>query len=113
MFYPLLNLVVTTLKANNTIQIIGTRHGEKSDETLLTREEKAKCTDRGSYFQVPADNRDLNYKKFFIEGEHKVEKVHEYTSSNTERLSVDQIIEKLMTVSYVKDVLAGNEPISA
>jgi len=87
------------------IKIIGTRHGEKANETLLTREEKAKCFDMGDYFRVPADNRDLNYNKYFVEGHNEVEEVIEYTSSNTERLTVEGTKNKLLTVDYVVDEL--------
>lgn len=96
-------------KAKNEIKIIGTRHGEKAHETLLTREERAKAIDHPDYFQVPADTRDLNYDKFFVEGEHKVEQVEEYNSSNTERLDVEGTKHKLLTVNYVKEELAGKD----
>lgn len=95
------------MKADNEVKVIGTRHGEKADETLLTREERAKCIDLGGYFQVPADTRDLNYDKFFVEGDHRVEKVVEYTSGNTERLDVAATKEKLLTVDYVTHELQG------
>lgn len=96
-------------KAQNEIKIIGTRHGEKVDETLLTREERAKAINHPHYYQVPADTRDLNYAKFFTQGEHKVEEVTEYTSGNTEQLDVEQTKKKLLTVDYVKAELAGRE----
>lgn len=94
-------------KSKAEIKVIGTRHGEKAHETLLTKEEKAKSTDMGDYFRVPADTRDLNYDKFFAEGDHKVEEIVEYTSFNTDRLDVNGTKKKLLTVSYVKDQLAG------
>lgn len=90
------------------IRVIGTRHGEKAHETLLTREEKAKCDDLGGYFRVPADTRDLNYEKYFSEGE-KEQAIEEYTSHNTERLSVAQVIKKLKTTDYINDELKGKE----
>jgi UDP-glucose 4-epimerase len=90
-------------KPDAEIKVIGTRHGEKAHETLLTREERAKSTDLGDYFRVPADTRDLNYDKYFTDGSHKVEEVHEYTSANTERLDNAGIIKKLLTVDYVKN----------
>lgn len=96
-------------KAKNKIKIIGTRHGEKAHETLLTREEKAKAIDHPKYFQVPADTRDLNYDKYFVEGEHIAEQIREYTSDNTERLDVGGTKKKLLTVDYVKDELAGKD----
>ncbi len=91
--------------ADTKVKVIGTRHGEKAHETLLTREEKAKCTDLGNYFRVPADTRDLNYDKYFIEGEKIVTVIEEYTSHNTERLNVAQIIKKLKTTDYIKHQL--------
>lgn len=94
-------------KSKSEIKIIGTRHGEKADETLLTREEKAKAIDHKNYFQIPADTRDLNYDKFVNEGDHKVEEVLEYTSGNTERLDVEATKQKLLTVEYVNAELAG------
>lgn len=93
--------------SDSEIQLIGTRHGEKLHETLLTREEKAKAIDLPGYFQVPADIRDLNYDKYSVQGDKKVERVVEYTSENTERLGVDATKEKLLTVDYIKDELAS------
>lgn len=89
------------------IKVIGTRHGEKADETLLTREERAKCIDLGDYFRVPADTRDLNYDKYFVKGDHKVEKVQEYTSENTDRLDVESTKNKLLTTDYIQEELKG------
>lgn len=83
------------------IKVIGTRHGEKAHETLLTNEEKAKATDLGDYYRVPADNRDLNYEKYFSEGEEQTD-LTEYTSENTERLDVDGVIKKLRTTDYIR-----------
>ena len=92
-------------KSKVDIKVIGTRHGEKADETLMTREEKARSTDLGGYFRVPTDTRDLNYDKYFVEGDHKAEKNLEYTSGNTERLDVAGTKKKLLTVEYVVDEL--------
>ena len=89
------------------IKIIGTRHGEKAHETLMTREEKAKSIDCGNYFRIPADTRDLNYDKYFSEGDQTIVAVEEYNSFNTTRLSVDEIVEKLKTTEYIKSELAG------
>jgi UDP-glucose 4-epimerase len=91
------------------IKIIGTRHGEKAHETLLTREEKCKAIDMGDYFRVPADTRDLNYDKYFTTGEEKIADIVEYTSENTTRLDVDGVKKKLKTVEYVNEVLAGKK----
>ncbi len=94
-------------KSDSEIVTIGTRHGEKSHETLLTREEQAKSFDHGEYFQVPADNRDLNYDKYLVDGDQKIDQVSEYTSENTQQLDVVGTIEKLMTVDYIKAKLKG------
>jgi len=90
---------------DNEIKIIGTRHGEKRYETLLTKEEYVKAIDLGKYFRVPADKRDLNYDKYFIEGDQKLSTEVEYNSDNTERLNIEQIKEKLLTVEYVRQEL--------
>jgi len=86
-------------------RIIGTRHGEKLYETLLTTEEKLKAEDLGDYYRIPADNRDLNYDKYFIKGQVLTQADEAYTSHNTERLDVDGIIKKLLTTDYVKKQL--------
>jgi UDP-N-acetylglucosamine 4,6-dehydratase len=91
--------------ADNEIRIIGTRHGEKRYETLLTKEEYLKAEDLGNYFRVPADKRDLNYDKFFIEGKVELSTDKEYNSDNTERLSIEQIKAKLLSLDYVRQEL--------
>lgn len=93
--------------ADNEIKIIGTRHGEKLYETLLTREEYAVAEDLGKYFRVPADNRDLNYDKYFVKGDHRLSIQEEYNSHNTERLSVEEIKEKLLELDYIQEELKG------
>ena len=98
-------------KSDVDIKIIGTRHGEKADETLLTREEKAKANDLGDYFRVPADTRDLNYDKYFSEGNVSDLNTHEYTSSNTTRLNIKEIIDKLMSTDYIKNESKGDKGI--
>jgi UDP-glucose 4-epimerase len=90
---------------DSEIRIIGPRHGEKDHEALLTREERAKCTDMGGYFRVPADTRDLNYEKFMEEGDPKNTIVTEYTSSNTEQLDLEGTKKKLLTAEYVLNQL--------
>ena len=85
--------------------IIGTRHGEKLYETLMTREERLRSIDMGNYYRVAADNRELNYDKFFVKGKVHTESDEAYTSHNTERLDVQRIINKLMTTDYIKDIL--------
>ncbi len=91
--------------APNPIKVIGTRHGEKLYETLLTREEMAHAEDLGGYFRVPADNRDLNYDKYFSEGEKQVAKMEDYHSHNTKRLDLDEMIELLLKLDYIQDEL--------
>ncbi len=92
-------------KAKNKIKIIGSRHGEKLYETLVNREEMAKADDLGGFFRVPADDRDLNYAKYFSQGNKEISKEEDYTSHNTTRLSVDQVVEKLLSIDYVKNEL--------
>ena len=93
--------------ANNEIKIIGTRHGEKQHETLLTKEEYLVAEDLGNFFRVPVDTRDLNYDKYFVEGNKKLETQQEYNSSNTEILNVEQIKEKLLKLDYIKEELSN------
>lgn len=89
-------------KAKNEIKIIGTRHGEKLFETLLTREEMAKAEDCGDYFRISADMRDLNYNKYFIEGETEVSVKEDYNSHNTKRLNIEEIKEILLKIDYIQ-----------
>jgi UDP-glucose 4-epimerase len=84
------------------LKVIGTRHGEKLFETLLTREERAKAEDLGNYFRVPADNRDLNYNLFFNEGQGALSQVEDYNSHNTFRLDVAGMKEQLLRLSEVR-----------
>jgi UDP-N-acetylglucosamine 4,6-dehydratase/5-epimerase len=88
--------------------IIGTRHGEKLYESLVSREEMAKAEDMGRYWRVPADNRDLNYELFISQGSPEANAVDDYTSHNTERLSVPEIKELLLSLRYVRDELGLN-----
>ena len=87
--------------------IIGTRHGEKLYETLMTREERLRSEDMGNYFRVSADNRDLNYDKFFVQGQVQTEADESYTSHNTKLLDVDGVVKKILTTDYVKEALAN------
>jgi UDP-glucose 4-epimerase len=87
------------------IRIIGTRHGEKLFESLVSREEMAKASEDDQYYRVPADNRDLNYAKYFVEGETSVSTMEDYTSHNTRRLNEDQTVELLMNLDYVQEQL--------
>jgi len=95
--------------ADNEIKIIGTRHGEKLYETLLTREELVRAEDLGGYYRVPADNRDLNYNKYFVEGREELSYQEDYNSHNTKRLNVNEIKELLMSLDFVKDALSGRD----
>lgn len=90
---------------DNEIKIIGTRHGEKLYETLLTKEEFLHAEDLGSFFRVPADKRDLNYDKYFIEGDLCLSGSDEYTSHNTQRLTINEIKTKLMQLDYIQNEL--------
>ena len=93
-------------QADNEVKIIGTRHGEKKYEALLTREEMANAEDLGGYYRIPADNRNLNYNKYFVEGQENVSEAQDYHSHNTQRLNVEQVKEKLLTLQLVHDELA-------
>jgi UDP-glucose 4-epimerase len=93
--------------AKNEVKIIGIRHGEKMYETLLTKEEAVKAHDMGDFYKVPADNRDLNYDKYFVKGETKIKLTDEYNSDNTARLNVAQIKEKLLQLDYIQGELAN------
>lgn len=95
--------LIKLFKADTKVKIIGSRHGEKAHETLLTREEKARSTDLLHYFRVPSDSRDLNYDKYLVKGDSSVENIEEYTSYNTIRLNVAEVIEKLKTSEYICD----------
>ena len=88
-------------------RIIGTRHGEKLYETLMTREERLRATDMGHYFRIAPDGRSLNYDKFYVEGQVMTEGDESYTSHNTNRLDVDGVVAKIMTTDYVKEELEG------
>ncbi len=94
-------------KSNNGIKIIGTRHGEKIYECLLTSEEVAHAEDLGDYYRIPADTRDLNYAKYFEQGESQSENVEPYTSHNTRRLSVQEVKETLLRLDYIQQELNG------
>ena len=94
-------------------KIIGTRHGEKLFETLMTCEERIRAEDLGTYFRVHADTRDLNYDKFFIEGEVHTMANEAYTSDNTRQLDVEGTIEKIMTADYVQEALKVRQGIGS
>lgn len=96
--------------ADNPIQVIGTRHGEKLYETLLTREEMSSAIDMGGYYRVPADGRDLNYQSFVSEGDERVGELEDYHSHNTRRLDIDGTVELLMKLPVVREGLEGKMP---
>lgn len=92
--------------SSSEIQIIGTRHGEKLYESLVSREEMARAEDLGGYYRIPADSRDLNYNKYFVEGETEVSRFEDYTSHSTQRLSVEEVKETLMRLDVVREALS-------
>ena len=96
---------VQKLFGDTGTRIIGTRHGEKLFETLMTREERLRSEDMGMYYRVAADTRDLNYDKFFVKGEVETQAEESYTSHNTKLLDVDGVVEKILTTEYVKEQL--------
>jgi UDP-N-acetylglucosamine 4,6-dehydratase/5-epimerase len=91
--------------SNSPVKIIGTRHGEKLYESLLSREEMARANDMGRYYRIPSDDRDLNYNKYFVEGETKVSELSDYTSHNTERLDVEGVKALLLKLNLVQESL--------
>lgn len=93
--------LIELFEVENRIQVIGTRHGEKKYEVLLTKEEASKAIDIGRFYRIPSDNRDLNYEKYLEEGSHKISLSDEFNSNNTQILTKEQIKEKLMTLEYV------------
>ncbi|MCC5629684.1 polysaccharide biosynthesis protein [Nostoc sphaeroides CHAB 2801] len=90
-------------QVNSSIRVIGTRHGEKLYESLVSREEMAKAEDIGQYFRIPADNRDLNYNMYFTEGEPEIAKLSDYTSHNTERLEVEGVKQLLLKLDFIQE----------
>ena len=98
---------VQKLFGDTGTNIIGTRHGEKLYETLMTREERLRSEDMGNYFRVAADNRDLNYDKYFVKGQVLTEAEDSYTSHNTRLLDVDGVVKKILTTDYVQEQLAA------
>jgi UDP-N-acetylglucosamine 4,6-dehydratase/5-epimerase len=95
------------LNLDNSVRIIGTRHGEKLYESLVSREEMARAEDMAGYYRIPADNRDLNYAKYFSDGEERISVLDDYTSHNTERLSVEQVKTLLLKLDYIQEELYG------
>ncbi|MCR5789003.1 MAG: polysaccharide biosynthesis protein [Lachnospiraceae bacterium] len=95
--------------AENEVRIIGIRHGEKMYETLLTNEECARAVDMGSFFRVPADQRDLNYDKYFKSGDQERSRLTEFNSNNTERLDLEGVKQKLLSLAYIRDEISAWE----
>ncbi len=96
---------VRSLFGDTGMKVIGTRHGEKLYETLMTKEERLRAQDMGNYYRVAADNRDLNYDQYFVKGNVQTESEEAYTSHNTKRLDKEETIEKLLTTDYVRESL--------
>jgi len=88
--------------AKNPIRVIGTRHGEKLYESLVSREEMARAEDLGGFYRIPSDDRDLNYSKFFTDGEERISVADDYTSHNTQRLGLDEVVDLLRKLDYVQ-----------
>jgi UDP-glucose 4-epimerase len=102
----LANAIQKIFNVNPNVKIIGTRHGEKAYETLLTREEMLSAIDLGNYYRVSADARDLNYEAYFVEGQGAVSELVDYNSHNTQCLSDAELIHKLLTLNYIQQELA-------
>lgn len=98
---------VQQLFGDTGTNIIGMRHGEKLYETLMTREERLRSEDMGHYFRVAADNRDLNYDKYFVQGKVETQAEESYTSHNTNILDVEGVVKKILTTDYVQEELKG------
>jgi UDP-glucose 4-epimerase len=94
-------------QVDNPIRVIGTRHGEKEFETLLTREEMRHAVDLGGYYRIPADNRDLNYDAYYTEGDKKLSQVADYNSHNAYRLNEDEMVELLLGLDFIRQELAA------
>jgi len=101
----LADALLDLFEAKNEVKIIGTRHGEKQYETLLTREEHLVAEDMGGFFRIPSDKRSLNYKKYFSEGEVELDAINDYNSNNTELLTKEEVKETLLKLDYVQDEL--------
>jgi UDP-glucose 4-epimerase len=97
--------LIEIFRSKKKMRVIGTRHGEKLYESLVSREEMARAEDKGRYFRIPADNRDLNYDKYFVEGERKISGLEDFTSHNTRRLDVAGIKKLLLRLDYVRGEL--------
>ena len=99
----LANSLIDLYKSNSKIRVIGTRHGEKLYESLVTREEMAKSEDKGEYFRIPCDGRDLNYDKYFIEGQEEISTFEDYHSHNTHNLSIEEMTALLLKLDIIRE----------
>lgn len=97
--------IIDLTKSESKIKVIGTRHGEKLYETLVTREEMAKAEDMGDYFRIPADNRDLNYDKYFVEGQQELSSIEDYHSHNTNRLDIEGMKKLLLKLDLIREAI--------
>ena len=104
--YDLAQALKRLLKKDNEIKVIGTRHGEKLFESLVSREEMARAEDLGGYFKVPSDSRDLNYGKYFVEGKVELSTIDDYTSHNTLRLDVEGTMQLLISLDIVREAIS-------
>jgi UDP-glucose 4-epimerase len=93
------------LRRDNELRIIGTRHGEKLFESLVSREEMVRAEDLGRYYRIPADVRDLNYNSYFVEGETSISQIDDFTSHNTQRLAVEQVKQVLLQLAIVREAI--------
>ena len=101
----LANALISLFSAESALRIIGTRHGEKLYETLVSREEMARVEDMGDYYRIPADNRDLNYDKYFSKGEKNITGMNDYTSHNTQLLNITEIKSLLKKLDFIQEKL--------
>ncbi|MAI14637.1 MAG: UDP-glucose 4-epimerase [Rhodospirillaceae bacterium] len=104
-------LIKITGKNNQSVEVIGTRHGEKLHEALCSREEMFVAQDQGNYFRIPADNRDLNYSKYNEKGEKNLSIIEDYNSHNTTRLDVDEMVQLLHKLDFISNIAAGGKTI--
>jgi UDP-N-acetylglucosamine 4,6-dehydratase/5-epimerase len=104
----LASALIELYKTDTKVRVIGTRHGEKLYETLVTREEMAKHIDKSNYFRIPCDERDLNYDKFFVEGVEEISKIEDYHSHNTERLDIEGMKQLLMKLPEIRKDVMGD-----
>jgi UDP-N-acetylglucosamine 4,6-dehydratase/5-epimerase len=99
--------MISIFRRDVSVQVIGTRHGEKKYESLVSREEMARAEDLGRYYRIPADDRDLNYNKYFVEGEQSISQMADYTSDNTHMLDVEGVKKVLLGLDYIQQELAN------